>query len=76
MVIIGNILKNSLRYSQVHNESCDVTQGSTYDIVFVDMNDIVFDKRGRIYPDMDDMLRRLYVACSRAHNQLIISYGN
>lgn len=40
------------------------------------MNDIVFDKRGRIYPDMDDMLRRLYVACSRAHNQLIISYGN
>lgn len=52
------------------------SQGSTYDIVFVDMNDIVFDKRGRIYPDMDDMLRRLYVACSRAHNQLIISYGN
>lgn len=76
MVIIGNILKNSLRYSQVHNESCDVTQGSTYDVVFVDMNDIVFDKRGRIYPDMNDMLRRLYVACSRAHNQLIISYGN
>ena len=75
MDMIGNTL-NSLRYSQVHNENYDVMQGSTYDIVFIDMNDIVFDKRGRIYPDMDDMLRRLYVACSRAHKELIICYGS
>lgn len=52
------------------------SQGSTYDNVFVDMNDIVYDKRGRIYSDTNNMLRRLYVACSRAHNQLVISYGS
>lgn len=75
MVIIGNILKNSLRYSQVHNESCDVTQGSTYDTIFVDVNDMVYAKNGRPYNDRDDLLRRLYVACSRAHKELILCYG-
>lgn len=51
------------------------SQGSTYNVVFVDVNDIVFDKNGRIYNNQDDLLRRLYVACSRAKNNLILCYG-
>lgn len=51
------------------------SQGSTYHNVFVDVNDIVFDKNGRIYANQDDLLRRLYVACSRAKNNLILCYG-
>ena len=51
------------------------SQGSTYENVFVDVNDIVFDKTGSIYPNIDDMLRRLYVACSRTKTDLIICYG-
>lgn len=50
-------------------------QGSTYENVFVDVNDIVFDREGRIYPNIEDMLRRLYVACSRTKKDLIIAYG-
>ncbi|MBP3201304.1 MAG: ATP-binding domain-containing protein [Lachnospiraceae bacterium] len=50
-------------------------QGSTYENVFVDVNDIVFDREGKIYPDIEDMLRRLYVACSRTRKDLIICYG-
>lgn len=76
MVMIGNILKNSLRYSQVHGESHDVMQGSTYDTVFVDINDMIYNKTtNKPYADQDDMLRRLYVACSRAKKQLILCYG-
>lgn len=52
------------------------SQGSTYNTVFVDLNDMVFDKNGRIYNNQDDLLRRLYVACSRAKHELIIGYGN
>lgn len=51
------------------------SQGSTYDCVFVDVNDMVYMKDGRPYADIDDMLRRLYVACSRAKSNLIICYG-
>lgn len=50
-------------------------QGSTYENVFVDVNDIVFDKEGRIYSNIEDILRRLYVACSRTKKDLIIAYG-
>lgn len=67
---------NSLRYSQAYNESYKVTQGSTYDTVFVDVNDMVYDKNGRPYADQDDLLRRLYVGCSRARKELILCYGN
>lgn len=63
---------NSLRYSQVHSESYDVKQGSTYDVVFVDMHDMVYDKNNQVYGDLNDMLRRLYVACSRARKELIL----
>ena len=51
------------------------SQGSTYENVFVDVNDIVFDKEGRIYSNIEDILRRLYVACSRTKKDLIIAYG-
>ena len=50
-------------------------QGSTYENVFVDVNDIVFDRNWQVYPNIDDMLRRLYVACSRTKTDLIICYG-
>lgn len=67
---------NSLRYSQAYNENYKVTQGSTYDTVFVDVNDMIYNKVTRKpYADQDDMLRRLYVACSRARKQLILCYG-
>ena len=50
-------------------------QGSTYDTVFVDLNDMIYDKNGNIYSNADDLLRRLYVACSRASHNLILGYG-
>ena len=51
------------------------SQGSTYDIVFIDVNDMVYNKMGKPYADIDDMLRRLYVGCSRARKELILCYG-
>lgn len=50
-------------------------QGSTYDTVFIDVNDMVFTKDGKMYTNADEMLRRLYVGCSRARKQLILCYG-
>lgn len=50
-------------------------QGSTYDTVFVDLNDMIYDKNGNIYGNLDDLLRRLYVACSRASHNLVLCYG-
>lgn len=74
MVIVGNIIKvkDIVRLiMKVIREK----QGSTYENVFVDVNDIVFDRNGQVYPNIDDMLRRLYVACSRTRTDLIICYG-
>lgn len=51
------------------------SQGSTYGVVFVDANDMIFNKNNIVYSDYEDMLRRLYVGCSRASNSLIICYG-
>ena len=39
----------------------------------VDLNDIIYSKTGMMYTDYDDMLRRIYVACSRARKELILS---
>lgn len=52
------------------------SQGSTYDMVFVDLNDMIYDKNLCVYRNIDDLLRRLYVACSRAKTNLILCYGN
>lgn len=51
------------------------SQGSTYDTVFVDINDMVYNRIGCPYTNQDDVLRRLYVGCSRAHKELILCYG-
>ena len=51
------------------------SQGSTFDTVFVDVNDIVFDKYGHVYTDVEEINRRLYVACSRAKTKLYLKYG-
>ena len=52
------------------------SQGSTYDAVFVDVNNMVYYRMGHPYANQDDLLRRLYVGCSRAHKELILCYGN
>ena len=48
------------------------SQGSTFDTVFVDVHDIVYDKRNIPYVDIDNVNRRLYVACGRAKNKLYL----
>jgi superfamily I DNA/RNA helicase len=49
-----------------NSKTCHKSQGSTYYNVFVDMNDIVLNK------DENDMKRCVYVACTRASNELHI----
>ena len=51
------------------------SQGSTFDTVLVDVNDIVYDKYGHPYTDCEEINRRLYVACSRAKSKLYLRYG-
>lgn len=51
------------------------SQGSTYDTVFVEVNDIVYDKNGYPYADAEEINRRLYVACSRCKNKLYLNFG-
>ena len=51
------------------------SQGSTFENVLVDVNDIVYDSNGRPYADAQEINRRLYVACSRCKNKLYLRYG-
>jgi exodeoxyribonuclease-5 len=52
------------------------SQGSTFDTVFVDVNDIVYNtKTGRPWANAEEVNRRLYVACSRAKNKLYLKFG-
>lgn len=55
--------------------SAHKSQGSTYENVFVDLNNMLYDKNGYVYTNVDDVLRRVYVAFSRAKHSLTISYG-
>jgi hypothetical protein len=59
------------------NENIILMQSAETELknVFVDINDMIYDKYGHPYTNRDEMLRRLYVACSRASNQLVLSYG-
>lgn len=50
-------------------------QGSTFDNVFVDVNNIVFDRLGHIRSDMKQINRSLYTACSRCKNKLYLRFG-
>lgn len=79
-LLLNNISKNGqIIYSRDLDYGFAITshrsQGSTYENVFVDVNDMIFDRNGQIYPDINEMLRRLYVACSRAKKDLIICFG-
>ena len=51
------------------------SQGSTFDITLVDVDDIVYDKSGNIYSDIEQINRRLYVACSRCKNKLYLKWN-
>ena len=51
------------------------SQGSTYQSVFVDVIDMLYDKNNQPYANADDLLRRLYVACSRPRTELVLCYG-
>lgn len=80
-LILTNIVNNmgKIEYDRDLDYGFAITahksQGSTYRTVFVDVNDIVFDKNGNPYTNRDELLRRLYVACSRASHELILCYG-
>lgn len=50
------------------------SQGSTFNNVFVDMDDMIFTSSGNVYPDADDIRRRIYVALSRARHKCFIKY--
>ena len=52
------------------------SQGSTFNDVYIDINDIVFQADGRTpYSNIDELLRRLYVAVSRCRNRVFMAYG-
>lgn len=80
-VLAANILNPNR--SVAHNRQIDYgfaitshkSQGSTYNTVFVDVNNMTYTNKGTIYPDREDLLRRLYVACSRAKSKLILCWG-
>lgn len=50
-------------------------QGSTFENVFVDVNNIVFDRLGHIRGDIKQINRSLYTACSRCKNKLYLRFG-
>lgn len=50
-------------------------QGSTFDNVFVDVNNIVFDILGHLRSDLKQVNRTLYTACSRCKNKLYLRFG-
>lgn len=69
---------NQILYSRDIDYAFAITahksQGSTYDNVFVDLTDMVYTTTGAIYSDYQQLLRRVYVACSRARKELIINF--
>lgn len=50
------------------------SQGSTFDTVFVDVDDIIYNKYNQIYSNVEEINRRLYVACSRCKNKLYLKF--
>ena len=70
----GNILyTRDLDYGFA--QTAHKSQGSTYDTVMVDINDIVYDKYGNAYVDAREVNKRLYVAISRCKNKCYLRYG-
>ena len=81
-LLLTNIINNVSRVIEFSRDidygfalTSHKSQGSTFDTVLVDVNDIVYDKNGMIYADCNDVNRRLYVACSRARNKLYLKFG-
>ena len=81
-LLLANIVKadGTILYNRDLDYGFSLTshksQGSTFDTVFVDVNDIVYDRNGQPYTDAEQINRRLYVACSRAKNKLYLKFGN
>lgn len=48
------------------------TQGSTFDNIFINLYNIMYDKYNRPYPDRNMITRLMYVALSRARHKAII----
>ena len=69
---------NQILYSRDIDYAFAITahksQGSTYDNVFVDLTDMIYTTTGAIYADYQQLLRKVYVACSRARKELIINF--
>ena len=79
-LIMTNIKKgNQILYRRDIDYAFAITahraQGSTYDNVFVDLNDMIYNSSGMMYDNYEETLRRLYVACSRARKELVLSIG-
>ena len=72
--------KNEVLYSRDLDYGFALTshksQGSTFNNVFVDVDDIVFDKTGTLHKDINMINRLLYVACSRAKDKLFLKYNH
>lgn len=81
-LLLANIVKadGTILYNRDLDYGFSLTshksQGSTFDTVFVDVNDIVYDRNGQPYTDAEQINRRLYVACSRAKYKLYLKFGN
>lgn len=79
-LLLTNILNNdgTIKFSRDLDYGFALTvhksQGSTFDTVFVDVDDIVFNKYGNPYSDTENINRRLYVAISRCKNKVYLKY--
>lgn len=80
-LILINILDSDgakLKYGRNLDYGFSITshksQGSTYDNVFVDVDDIVFDSNGQFKANAEEINRCLYVACSRCKNKLFLKF--
>ena len=80
-LLLTNIIKRdgTILYSRDLDYGFALTghkaQGSTYDTVFVDLMDILYDKNGRPYTKSEEIKRLIYTACSRCRNKLYIKFG-
>lgn len=81
-LLLTNILDNTgkIKFSRDLDYGFALTshksQGSTFNDVYIDINDIVFQADGRTpYSNIDELLRRLYVAVSRCKSRVFMAYG-